>query len=107
MFDNIGGKIKKLASILATLGVIASIIVGFIFIMKIRDVLTFILITGLGSLVSWISSFCLYGFGQLIENSDIKVNLLEKIYKVTTNKADNTSTTSNNNNEDEEIPKYF
>ena len=31
-----------------------------------------------GSLASWVSSFFIYGFGQLVENSDKTVALLKK-----------------------------
>lgn len=72
MYNNIGGKIKVLAKIafiamaaitaIAGLGVIASdddlIGVG-------------VLMMFAGPVVAWVSSWLLYGFGQLIENSDI------------------------------------
>lgn len=81
MFNNIGRKIKVLASIIAWIGIIASIIVGVNFIVQSTDDIfadiPYTLITlGIGimivgSLLSWLSSFLLYGFGELIENSAI------------------------------------
>ncbi|MBR3934300.1 MAG: hypothetical protein IKJ68_10400 [Clostridia bacterium] len=71
MFDNIGGKIKILAQVLCWLGVIASVICGFSIMVDSDDV--GFLIVVIGPLVSWVSSFFLYGFGQLIENTDILV----------------------------------
>lgn len=82
MFNNIGEKIKTLAIIITILGIIASVISGIAFIVSsivdsydvsrlaagiILGVLTIVV----GSLLSWISSFLLYGFGELIENSTI------------------------------------
>ncbi len=76
MYDNIGGKIKKLATILCFIGIIISILIGIILTVVLDNVLFLLLIGGLGSLFAWIASFCLYGFGQLIENSDHSVRLL-------------------------------
>ena len=65
MYANIGGKIKTLASVLCWAGIIISCLFGLI-------TLAFggIFIAAIGSLMSWISSFVLYGFGQIIENTD-------------------------------------
>ncbi len=69
MFNNIGDKIKIVAVIISTLGIIFSVIAGLVFLTT--STLIGILIILLGSLLSWVSTFLLYGFGQLIENSDI------------------------------------
>jgi hypothetical protein len=74
MFDNIGGKIKSLASLIAILGIISSIASGFFLFIDGRF-LVGILTAVLGSLASWIGSFMQYGFGQLIENSDYLVKV--------------------------------
>lgn len=79
MFDNIGGKIKTVAATIAWLGIIGSIIIGIIIIAEANDsyypsateTLSGWLVIIVGSLSSWVSSFTLYGFGQLIENTDI------------------------------------
>ena len=69
MFDNIGGKIKALATTITVLGMIASIICGTGIIMEDYEQLALgILIILGGSLVSWISTFILYGFGELISH---------------------------------------
>ena len=89
MFDNIGGKIKGLAKFFCWLGIIASFIGGIAVIaMGVRvgsyyyssgvdaiTILSGIAIIILGSLISWIGSFLLYGFGQLIDNSDKLVRM--------------------------------
>ena len=76
MFNNIGIKIKILASVIFWIGIIVGAI-GFIVMLAFGLVeeeelfigLSFavLLVVGFGS---WIGSFFLYGFGQLIENSD-------------------------------------
>ena len=83
MFDNIGGKIKTLASVITWLGIVGSVIIGII-LMATAEELIFagIIIAIVGSISSWIGSFLLYGFGELVENSAIiaqktNVNLTE------------------------------
>ena len=72
MFSNIGGKIKKLAKVICWIGIAFSLIGGIASISQTTDqsVLIGIITIVVGSLVSWISSFFTYGFGQLIENTD-------------------------------------
>lgn len=72
MFNNIGGKIKALAQVICILGILLSVIIGLVFMAMDEDlVLIGLVIMIVGSLFSWIGSFMTYGFGQLIENSDI------------------------------------
>ena len=78
MFENIGGKLKKLASILTWIGCILSLLAGFIYAFPIG----LLLITPIGCLLSWVGSFALYGFGQLIENSDRCVDLLTRAHGI-------------------------
>ncbi len=76
MFDNIGSKIKGLATVICWIGIIISIIIGFMTFAQFnrlapgRGVLMAILIIAGGSLLSWIGSFVLYGFGELIDKAD-------------------------------------
>ena len=81
MFSNPGGKIKGLAAFLCALGIFASIIIGATMIgesiaTSIYDsgnytkLIWGVVIIVLGSIVSWCSSILVYGFGQLVENSD-------------------------------------
>lgn len=69
MFKNIGGKIKTLASVITCAFIILSIVSG-VLIMVNDLVLVGILVMLVGFLLSWVSSFILYGYGQMIENSD-------------------------------------
>lgn len=72
MFDNVGSKIKGLASFFCWGGIIASIIGGIILIGLDEDLIFVgIAVIVIGSLLSWISSFVLYGFGELVVNSAI------------------------------------
>lgn len=78
MFENIGGKIKTLAKVLCWVGIIVSIILAIIMFISAGDASYSEegLYRGLGfgfllvaPLLSWISSFLLYGFGELIETN--------------------------------------
>ena len=80
MFDNIGAKIKKLAEIITIGGIIVSVVTGMMIGSTISGSGRGIVIALLGSLGSWISSFLLYGFGELIE----KVTAIEKNTRVVT-----------------------
>lgn len=72
MFDNVGSKIKGLASFFCWGGIIASIIGGIILIGLDEDLIfAGIAVIVIGSLLSWVSSFVLYGFGELVANSAI------------------------------------
>ena len=75
MFDNIGSKIKSLAKITCWIGIIFSVITSIILISKGNNIaflgyafsgIAFLLI---GPLCSWVGSFLLYGFGELIEKT--------------------------------------
>ncbi len=78
MFDNIGGKIKVLAQVICCIGIIASVILALIMFITASDTygseadtctfLGFLFLIG-GTLGSWISSFFIYGFGELIEKA--------------------------------------
>jgi len=78
MFDNIGAKIKRLAKILCWVGIAASFILAIIMFVSAEEGsystegmyrgfgLAFLFI---GPLASWVSSFFIYGFGELIETN--------------------------------------
>ena len=86
MFGNVGGKIKAVSKVVCWLGIIASVLSGFIVLSEgigyraDKDLLVIgILIILIGSLASWIGSFITYGFGQLVENTSIQTELLSKL----------------------------
>ena len=74
MFENVGRIIKVVAKVFTWVGIIVSVVAGLI-VMFSNEVTPlpglFIIITG--CLGSWLSMLTLYGFGQLIENTDILV----------------------------------
>ena len=76
MFDNIGERIQSFARVFLWLGVAICGLVGFVlFVNGVSEDGTGVMIFGLllmtvGSLVSWVNFLLLYGFGQLIVNSD-------------------------------------
>ena len=104
MFDNIGSKIKGLASAVTWAGIILSIISGIAMIASSEGLLAFpaILVIAVGSLISWLSSLTLYGFGQLIENSDIIANEYRKKNGVPS--TTHTTTTNTKDAEPSETP---
>ena len=67
MFDEIGGKIKTVAKIGCWIGIIFSIIEGCISIYATEEAMPGIAWIIGGALASWIGSFLLVGFGELIE----------------------------------------
>ena len=84
MFDNVGRTIKILAKVLFGIGVCLSISAWFVLLIKgIVDekagmvLLSFIVLI-CGSLGVWINSILLFGFGSLIENSQIVADSIPK-----------------------------
>ena len=71
MFNNIGSKIKFLAIVLTVINMISFIILGFIFIFSgvAYAPLYGLIIIIVGCVVSWITSFVLYGYGELIDKT--------------------------------------
>lgn len=77
MYNNIGGKIKLLAVLITAVCSALSIYCGCSILFGDKNVLGWLFIV-LGPLVSWLSSFVLYGFGQLIQNSQ---KLCDRLYE--------------------------
>ena len=82
MFSNIGRKIKVTAKVFCWIGIILSVVggigviaAGFMELLPQASTAALILsgigIALLGSLVSWVGSFMMVGFGELVENSAI------------------------------------
>jgi len=66
MFSNIGGKIKGLAKLFCWIGIVACVIVGGIMCGDEDTIAIGVTYILAGSVLSWIGSFVLYGFGELI-----------------------------------------
>lgn len=75
MFNDIGFKIKLLAKTICMIGIVASILYG-VYLIKDGQILGAVINAFLGCILSWVSCFCLYGFGHLIENTDLIVKRL-------------------------------
>ncbi len=73
MFQNIGRKIKMLARVLCGVGIVSSAVAGVVLLGVALDqeepILAIIggIVLGAGILFSWLGSFFLYGFGELID----------------------------------------
>ena len=79
MFKNIGGKIKALAKVICWIGIIGSVLAGIGMMVADEDMIVYgLLIMPIGALMSWIGSFMLYGFGELVENSTVLATLAVK-----------------------------
>lgn len=80
MFKNIGGKIKGLAKVNCIVGIAISVVVGIGMIDSGNDAMIAVgvLVMIVGLLVSWIGSFFVYGFGELIENTTVIAELAAK-----------------------------
>ena len=74
MYDNIGGKIKGLAKATFIVEAIAAIIVGIVLWVETEEWWC-ALILFCGPIVAWVSSWLLYGFGEIIDKlCDIEHN---------------------------------
>ena len=92
MFDNIGYKIKTLALIVTLIGIICSIIYGIALISN--DMIgSGVVVIIAGSVISWVSSFVLYGIGEIIDllyiSNRITYDLYKKLYNDTPGSQEN------------------
>jgi len=72
MYENIGGKIKGLAKVLFILEAIVAFITGIYLIAEANndsDTFFCVLLMFGGPIMAWISSWCLYGFGELVDKA--------------------------------------
>lgn len=76
MYNRIGGKIKGLAKAIFIVEAIAAVITGIAFMVADEGPIGYgLLIMLLGPVIAWISSWLLYGFGELIDKAcDIELN---------------------------------
>lgn len=77
MFTNIGGKIKIVAQVITWIGIVCSVISGVVLVIN-AGFIPGLLTAVFGSLFSWLGALAMYGFGELVENSDIRTNLAIK-----------------------------
>lgn len=93
MFNNIGKKIKSLAIFVFVLGVIGSI-VGAIVDLAVMMTGIGIVLLPVGIVLSWISVFFIYGFGELIERVTSIDNKLGAVHTVPTQMSTASSSTA-------------
>ena len=80
MFNNIGKKIKALAALVTLGGIIASVVGGVSLMLSDSDYIVLgVAIIIAGSFVSWLGSIMVYGYGQLIDNTDKLVSINKKL----------------------------
>ncbi len=88
MFNNIGNKIKKLSIIYTIIGLVISCAVAIVCWAN-DNVLTGFIVLILGCLVSWIGSFLLYGFGELITQTTNIANSVKNKTNIIPTKLNN------------------
>lgn len=76
MFDNIGEKIKTLATVSCWVGIAASFLGSIVLLIE-GELLNALLTAVSGPLASWVGSFVLYGFGDLIDTNRMILSKLE------------------------------
>ena len=78
MYDNIGGKIKSCAMWFFLLGAVIALITGVAIMIAAENtgaIFIGLLVMIVGPIVAWVSSWLLYGFGELIDKAcDIERN---------------------------------
>ncbi len=81
MYQEIGKKIKQLAKATFIVEAIGAIITGFVLLVDwgIEDGWWALLIIVCGPIVAWVSSWLLYGFGELIDTNCETTTILHKI----------------------------
>lgn len=91
-FDNIGGKIKTLALVCCWIEILINVIVGILILFGgiriggiaggVSGFLLGVAVVIIGSLFSIISSYGLYAFGTLVENSDLLGSISTKLNNI-------------------------
>ena len=92
MFDHIGTKIKSLAKVFFVVLCLSAVLVAIIM-TQYWEYLALLLIP-IGVIVAWLSTFLLYAFGQLVENSDIQTEIMAQEALRKQNEIDKESSSS-------------
>lgn len=94
MYNNIGRKIKTLATVISVVGIVSSVFCAIWIIAKLscgEVTISGMLNVLIGSIVVWLGSFFAYGFGELIENTTIIAELMAKSEAEKQNEGDSLS----------------
>lgn len=81
MFDNIGVKIKVVASVMCWLGIAVFFILGIALLCEAEYDVEYIfgvVVMIVGPIASWLGSFLLYGYGELIDETSGIHNILRE-----------------------------
>ena len=81
MFDNIGRKIKTFVRVSCIVEIIVSGVIGVALLANELIWQGLLVLLG-GPALAWIGSFFVYGFGQLVENSDVMVRQNDAIIEL-------------------------
>ncbi len=91
MFNRVGDKIRTLAQIICIISMVLVVVWG-LSLMADGAIFEAVIIMAIGIIVSWLGALVLFGFGQLISNSDDMVELLKMMNEkniVNSNKESN------------------
>ena len=92
LYENIGSKIKNWAKWIFIIEAIGAIITGLVLLFTDEDLILYGFLTLVcGPIVAWVSSWILYGFGELVEKTVDNENNTRQILK----KLNEKSTTNN------------
>lgn len=69
MYNNSGAKVKGLATVIVTLSMIGSVILGLILMVATESFLLGAIVIGNGCFVAWLSGLMLAAFGEMVENT--------------------------------------
>lgn len=95
LYQNIGRKIKTIAIVNVILSTLFSVIFGFVYLALEHKIILATIIIILGPILSFISSFTLYGFGELIEKTKENADNTFRIIEILTSDSQYKTVQSN------------
>ena len=82
MFKDIGYKIETVASVVCAIGIIISLMAGFVLVVEHNQMLIGLIIALGGILVSWLSTILIYGFGTLVRTNEEMKNKIDNLTEI-------------------------
>ena len=92
MYDNIGKKIKLVTQILTGVAIVSCFVICFLLALhsSVENIAKYLLAAPISAVIIWVSSFYMYGFGELIDKvCDIERNTRKSV-KLTVNEEKET-----------------
>ena len=107
LYENIGGKIKNWAKWIFIVEAIGAVIGGIVYFVEndLDDGWIGVLIIFLGPVAAWVSSWLLYAFGELVENSGIAKEKLTLLLINSDNASQKEKRKSDSNNGSTSAPQ--